>query len=390
MKAPMRQFRRSLAALVLCALTTLAVAQDGGGKGEDVNYVELAGVLIRDGHYDRAADALSQVDTQSGDVNLIRYHTLEGLVLLHQDQAGAAEREFLSAIGAGQEDRVVYVYLAQAQFQQQHYRKALSALEQSQGAGSHIPAVYFMASRAHWELGEHAEALATLDNGRKQFVDETPFLRQRLFYLVKLGLYQEASEVGMKYLTSHEVPADDYVAIGNALRESGQYGQALKFLETARLKFPGNVTVKKLLAHTYLDRGDTLSAAEVMTGAAIRHADLAVEAAELQRRDGNLYRALALNAGVPDQEKKLKQRLAILLALKRYGQAAAMADGLYRVGLLEDEDVRYALAYALFQTGSFDRAETQLASIKRSDLFKKSVELRETIKQCREEPWQCY
>lgn len=378
-----------LAAVLLCFVSASALGQQASDSG-DIDYVELAALLLKDGHYDRALNALSEVDTSREDLDLARFHLLQGLVMLNLKQPKMAEREFLNALAAGQGDKVVYVYLAQAHFQQESYQEALSALMQSQGAGSHLPAVYFMAARSRWELGDHAKALAILESARDNFVDETPFLRQKIFYLIKLGLYRAAADLGMSYLAEHEAATEDYIAIGNALRESRQYEQALRFLEAARLRFRDNVEVAKVLSHVYLDMGNALSAAEVMEDAARRDASLKVEAAELHRRAGNLFRALALNAQVTDQDKKLKQRLAILLALERYWQVAGMSDALQRNDLLKDEDIRYALAYAMFKSGEFDRAEQQLAQLRRGDLFRKAVELREAMKDCRAEPWRCY
>ncbi len=380
-----------LAAVLLCLAPVGVPAQESDSvNGEDVNYVELAALLIQDGHYERARDALSQVDTDRDDLDRPRFHLLQGLAMLNLKQPGMAEREFLNSLAAGQEDRVVYVYLAQAHFQQENYREALGALEQSGDAGSHLPAVYFMAARSRWELEMPSEAIAILEQARKRFIDETPFVRQKIFYLIRLGLYRAVADLGMSYLAGHEAGAEDYIAIGSALRESQQYEQALRFLEAARLQYPRNVEVAKVLAHVYLDQGKALSAAQVMEEAARVDAGLNVEAAELHRRAGNLFQALALNAQVGAQDRKLKQRLAILLALERYEQVAGMNEALQRNGLLEDQDIRYALAYALFKSGDFDQAETQLAQLERGDLFRKAVELREAMKDCRAEPWRCY
>lgn len=365
-------------------------AQDPDPTAGDVNLLDLAGLLIRDGHYDRAEQVLGQVDPESDDMDRGRFHLLQGLVALNRDRAPAAEGHFLRAIGEGQDDPVIYVYLARAHFRQGNFAETLGSLERSGGAGSHLPAVHLMAARAYWELKDPASALAVLDRAHERFVDIAPFVRQKLFQLINMGLYREAAGLGLEYLAGRAGSADDYIAIGNALRESGELDAALAFLESARLRYPDDGRVMKVLAHAWLDRGSALNAAEIMTAAALHDPELNVEAAELQRRAGNLYRALALNSEVPDQKKKLKQRLAILLELQRYGQVSGMADDLYRVGLLDDQDVSYALAFALFQSGQFDAAERRLSGISRGDLFRKAVELREAMKQCRDEPWQCY
>ena len=126
-----------------------------------------------------------------------------------------------------------------------------------------------------------------------------------------------------------------------------------------------------------------------MRSAARTEPELLADAAELYRRAGWLIQALTLNGQVIDQPKKLKQRLAIFLELERFDQAAAMREDLLRVGLLADEDIRYALAYALFKTGRYDEAEAELQQLTRSDLFRRAIELRRAMEQCAENPWRC-
>jgi hypothetical protein len=57
--------------------------------------------------------------------------------------------------------------------------------------------------------------------------------------------------------------------------------------------------------------------------------------------------------------------------------------------LLEDEDLRYAVAYALFKTGEFGAAEEHLSALNRPDLFRKAAELRRAIQDCVEDSWKC-
>ena len=70
-------------------------------------------------------------------------------------------------------------------------------------------------------------------------------------------------------------------------------------------------------------------------------------------------------------------------------QAASMETPLRRIGLLNEEDPRYAIAYAFFKTGDFAAAERHLAQLERADLFRKAAELRRAIQDCREDSWRC-
>lgn len=357
---------------------------------EDVDRLSLAALLIGDGNYQRAQSVLGGIDPDHEDVDATRYHTLDGLVALNLDELPRAVSAFRAAVDAGQDEPVVWLYLAQAHFGQQQYAETLASLDRAGAQATDIPSVYVMRAQAHWELDEHEAAWQVLAAGRTRFPDRAgDFARRQVFFLVERGLYQEAVEQGRRFLDNAVAAPQDALAIGNALRESGQYEQALHILEAARLQAPGNVNLAKLLAHTYLARDQLLPAADVLRDAAVYDPALLPEAAELYRRAGWPIEALTLNAQVIDQHKKLKQRMAIFIELNRFDQAASMQDALYRVGLLEDEDIRYALAYALFKTGAYEAAESHLTRLTRTDLFRKATELRRAMEQCADEPWLC-
>jgi tetratricopeptide (TPR) repeat protein len=387
-----------LAAFALSALLLAASAraQDApaDASGEDVDRLPLAALLIGDGNYQRARTVLAGVNLDDEELDRVRYHTLAGLVALNLNEHALAVREFRDAIAAGQTEPVVWLYLAQAHFSQEQFVEALDALDRAGPETTRIPSVYLMRAQANWQLERYEAAWAVLAEGRAIFPDRaSEFARRQVFLLVDQGLYQEAAEQGRAFLESERAGIDDAIAIGNALRQSGQYAEAARILEDARVQAPDNVTVAKVLSHTYLDQDMTLAAAEVMRQAAAFDPALVNEAAELYRRAGWLMEALTLNAQVIDQAKKFKQRLAIFIELGRFDQAAGMRDDLARTGLLDDpregEDIRYALAYANFKAGDFAAAEQQLVTLERADLFRKATELRRVMAQCADEPWLC-
>ena len=221
------------------------------------------------------------------------------------------------------------------------------------------------------------------------FPDDYAFQRRKVFYLIDLGLYQEAAEQGQAYLDRSDGSLEDYVAIGDALRRSGQVDRALRFLEVAKLRFPDDTLVSKVLAHAYIEKSSLHVAADIIDAASRQDTALIPEAAELYRRAGQVYRAMLLNSQVRDQNAKFKQRMDLLLELGHFEQAAAMEQDLYRTGLLDNEDIRYALAYAMFKVGAFESAEKHLSLLRRSDLFRKAVEVRRAIEECRATPWRC-
>jgi len=368
------------------ALPGPAAAQE---DGEDVNFLELAALMLRDGNLERAIVALDQVDLEAEETDLKRYYTLRGMAHLRRNEHELAADALESAVGQGEAESIVYVYLAQAYFSLERYRDVLSALDRAGPELARVASIYHMRAQCHWLLEEPAMALAVLDQASEVFPEDPGFQRRKVFFLMDLGLFREAAEQGAEYLSRSEGKLEDYVGLGNAMRASGQLDEAARLLELAKLKFPTDTAVKKVLANTYMDREQLNAAADLVLEASLFDPVLVSEAAELYRRAGRAQRALMLNGQVADQEVKLKQRLALYIETRQFARAAAMDRDLRRLGLLDDEDLRYALAYAYFKSGDFAGAETHLATLTRADLFRKAAELRSAMQDCAEDTWQC-
>ena len=357
-------------------------------RTQSSDFLELAAVMLRDGHSDRALLALQSVDLEDEKTDLARFYTLQGLAYLNLNDFIAAKDSLQRAIQNGQTETVIFVYLAQAHYALKEYQRTIQAIGKSGEHASRADLIVLKA-QAYWHLEKPDAAINTLIEGQRLYPQDYSFLRRQVFYFVELELFHEAAQLGRRYLAQSKAAAEDYIAIGNALRLSRQYQEALAILEIARLQFPDNEMVAKLLAHTYLDQGQLNSAAFILEQAALLNPELLSEAAEVYRRANRFHKALTLNEGVRDQSVKFKQRLSILLALKQYERAANMESSLYRTGLLEDQHVRYALAYAYFSSNRFPQAHKHLEHLTEPELFRKGIELRRLMQMCKEEPWKC-
>jgi tetratricopeptide (TPR) repeat protein len=345
--------------------------------------------MLRDGNLDRAITALDQVDPEAEDLNIVRYYTLRGMTHMRRNELEPAREALEQAAQTGAAEAVVFVYLAQINYQLEDYAQTVAALDRAGAAVARIPSVYHMRAQSYWLMGEKTMAIATLDRASLIFPDDPSFQRRKVFYLVDIGLFREAVIQGREYLGRSEGKVEDYIALGNALRASGELDEAAVLLEQARLTFAESPEVRKVLAHVYIERGEMSAAADLLYQAALLDPSLLGEAAELYRRSGQTFRALNLNGQLSDQKEKMRQRLALFLELGRYEQAAAMDIPLRRVGLMTEEDLRYAIAYSYFKTGDFDSAEEHLAQLNRPDLFRKAAELRRAIQDCAGESWKC-
>lgn len=383
-----------LAALgvVLCAAPTRAGESSNkeAAPAEEIDHLAIAARLIRDGHHDRAETVLGQVDLKQPGLALDRYHTLLGLVKLELGQHAQAITSLKRAIAHGQTDPVVHSYMAQAFYGLERYDGVIFSLDQAGDAGRAAPGLFLMRARSHWELRHPAEAIAALRAGKAAFPDAVELDRAQLSYLIEMGLFQEVARLGSVYLSRSDASADDFAVVAEGLRRSKQLDQAKEVLESARLRFPDHHRLTVLLAHTYMDAGNPLVAAMLFEDAARFDPKLALEAAELYLKAGRVQRAVSLNARVGDQKAKIKQRLSILLELERYEEIAAMQARLSRLGLLEEQNIRYALAYACFKSGQFDAAEAQLKHLTDPRLFEQALELRRAMHKCREAGWLCH
>ena len=358
-------------------------------EAPQIDHIALAARLLDDGHPDRALSVLQEADRQAEGFEQGRFFTLRGLAHAWREDHAAARGDFERAVEVGVEDPMVFLKLASSCFALEDYRAALNALERAKAVALPEPGAWLMRAESLWNLGERARALEVLATGERRFPALAEFQRGRLFYLLEMGLHREASRVGEQYLQRPGVNAEDYVAVGEALRAAGQYERAQVLLEQARLRFAQHEQVLLQLAHAYLDARKKVASALVFEHAARLDPKYHAEAAELYKEAGLLHRATWHNAKVLDQISKTKQRLALLVESGDFEAVAAMVPKLSRLQLLDDENVRYAVAYAFFKTGRFSEAEHQLKAIKDAQLFDSAMQLRKAMQRCREAGWQC-
>ena len=400
---------RALLLWALCAASVPALPARAATEEAAVDYLELAAVLTRDGAWERAAAALARVDPAAPATDARRYHSVRGMLALGQQDLARAAEACAAAIAASEVaaeadaavavDPQLHIQHAQALFGLERWQDALAALDAAGDAVAGLSGAWLMRAHAHWQLGNQEQgqheqgqqqrALEVLADAAARFPANAEFARRQVFYLIELGLFQEAGALGLLQLQRSVGNAADHVVIGTALRRARSYDAALGVLEPAQLQFPDDGLVARALAQTWLERGDPLAAAEILARQTEREPVLLPEAAELFRRAGRRVRALALNARIAEQPRKLQQRVGLLVELGRFAEVAGMEEALYRNGLLEDEDIRYALAYARFQLGDHAAAERHLKALTRPELFRRATEMRRLMQDCAGAQWAC-
>lgn len=393
-------FRYAVLALLMVLPTYSLSMESKRTPVDDVNYVDLAALMMSDGNYEKAANLLAMVDAEQDGLDRARFFLLRGLVRMNLGLYNQATQDLERAVVIQRDaaeksesvslDRKWYVYLGQARFYSEDYDGSLAALELAGEVGEAIPSTFALRAEAYRKTGFPERAWTVLADGMAQHPEHVELLRRQTFLAIELQLYRTAAELGQRYLSEIDATAQDYLAVGAALSRAGNAKDAMVFLELAQLRFPDSELVVSELARLYQGQQMTRTAAMMLERAALSGSDdLSLDAAELYRQSGDLVKALALNARVADSEKRLRQRLGILLELGRYELVAMMERDLQRVGLLNDESVRYAMAYAYFKTNQFAEADALLTGMKDASMFRQATELRKVMLDCQEDPWQC-
>jgi tetratricopeptide (TPR) repeat protein len=376
------------ALLLLLVLGVADAAPRRSAEPED--RVALAGLLVRDGDWERAAEVLAEVDLSQKGLDLARYWTLRGLVELHDKRAANAASSFGQALAVATSGKeLLEMHLARAQLAAEKPAEALAALDRTGETGAALPGTWLLRAEAHVALQQYDQAWAALESGATRFPDQPDLRRQQVFLLVRLGLYREARERGEALLARPDTDADDAIAIAEALRRGGESSEALTILEAALLERGDDRDLLVQAARTSLDAEQARNAGRFLERAAVLEPELALEAAEAYRRGGDLEAALRLNGEVVDPVTKARQRLGLLLEAESWERATALEDRLERLGLSDDDGVAYGLAYAWFRLGDLERAERWLKGVDDPEAFRRATELRQVMAAC-DPTWGCF
>ncbi|DAB30112.1 MAG TPA: hypothetical protein CFH84_05860 [Sulfurimonas sp. UBA12504] len=375
--------------ILVLLLSLNLYAGEKKNSADEIDHIALATILLKDGHSDRANEELKQVNLTDKKVDFVKYYTLKGLILTNQSAHEEANKAFQEALNAGQNDKSLYLYMAQNSFKLERYEETLTAIQNAGVIAETKASIYALKAEANYRLGNKDEALAILQTALKKFPDAYECYKQRFNYFVTEKLYQSAlkdAEVYLKNATPNEKTSLAFIA---TLRKSGEVDKAIILAEKANLQFEESANITVLLAHLYLDKGMIQAAANLFDQASIEDAKYTQEAAEMMRRAKEFSNALYKNSQLLETKEKLKQRIAIYLEFEDYERVIASQKALYRSGLIEDENIRYALAYAYYKAGDFDSSENELKRLSKADLFQKATEIRKNMQKCIANHWEC-
>lgn len=362
--------------------------------------IAAAKSAIIEGELDRAETMLQALDAelrremeaegaeQPDPIEEAALLALKGLVELERGQNAAAVPLFERVLDLRPNRTAVWLYLGQARYGLGDYAGALDALRQGEEVGHGLPGYFLIKARAQAELHRPAAAYRTLSAGLARFESHTDMLREQALVLLQLGLSTAAMEKGRQYLDQSRDEPYAYLVLAEALRNAARLAEATELLEEARLRFLQDPRPAIRLAYLYAARGMHRAAARLFEQRSLVEPRYAFDAADQYRLALRFRDALRCNGRVPDEDRRMKQRVFVLVSAQRYDRAARLAGEIESRGLMDDA-LRYHLAFACLRSGHLDQAEALLDRIQDHGYQGSARSLRARLEQCRERPSSC-
>jgi tetratricopeptide (TPR) repeat protein len=418
--------------IALVALMISALVEAKTEVIPEVDHMALASMMVYDGKFDKANAELDLAQKDDKNLDRSKYFTIKGVIAMRQEKHADAirylkqavsatkskvykapepmkeKREYLFSIGSkpkpaakvttppfdGEKLRKeqlqkLYSHLSQESYKVKNYAETIKYLDLQGTAGRDLAEKYMLRADCYWKMDDKASAVAILSSGAKVFPKDQSLLKQKFYYFTELGLYQEAIVSAKAYMRRSVPNAKEYMALAQMLLAGGQREEAVKVLEETKMLFPTDAKVNMLLGHLYMKKGMQFTTAQLFEQGSYYEHKYVKEAAELYRRVGLIPHALYLNSQVSDKQEKLKQKIAIYVDRGEYEMILGLMDALKRYKMLDDDTIRYAVAYAYYMAKDYDEAEVHLKQITDNELFSKATIIRKNIEKCQDNSMEC-
>ncbi|MEA3369840.1 MAG: tetratricopeptide repeat protein [Campylobacterota bacterium] len=416
-----------LQTLLLTLLLNLSLSAKESSDDE-VDHLALATLMIYDAKYVKAHEELSMVDKKSPKYDGANFYTVVGVLASKEGKTQKAIEAYKKAIEAtktkefkapksiskekylfsigGEDEKVktpifdaekkrqenisqLYMYLTQEYYKIKDYKNTVNSLENAGEKGRSRAGLYTLRAECYYKQGMHSETFLALNEGIKRFPEDHKLLKQKFYYFADLKLFQAAIEASKLYMEKVGASSTEYVTLAQMLIGANEIDSAIKLLEESKLKFPREAKIGILLGHMYLKKDMKNATAHLFEQSSYYDKQYLKDAVEMNRRAGNNLHALYLNTQNTDKVEKLKQKIAIYLNAGEYRKIIGLQKAMKRYKMLDDENLRYALAYSYYMSDDYESAEMHLKFISDSELFSKATVIRKNIEKCTNNPLEC-
>lgn len=411
---------------------TLLLSSQVIAKKDDtasVDHVTLATLMIYDGKYKVAHEELDAVDRNSSTFDAAKYYTVLGVLYSKEGKTKDAiaaykkaieatkakefkdtkvqkKEKYLFSIGSHKKEKStqpelsfkkkqqekleqLHMYLASEYYKIKDCKNTIKSLDSAGEKGKSRAELFTLRAECYYKIKEYDNAIKALNSGIELFPEHMALLKQKFYYLAALGLYQSAIKTAKEYMQKVNSGPKEYIALAQMLLEANQIDSAIKILEDAKLKFPKNAKISFLLAHVYLKKDMKYTTANLFEESSYFDKKYLKDAVEMNRRAGQTMHALYLNTHNIDKVEKLKQKIALYLDAHEFRKIIGLKKALLRYKMLDDDNLRYALAYSYYMAGDYKNAEKELKHISDSKLFDKAMIIRKNIEKCTNNSLEC-
>jgi len=399
-------------------------------KDEDmVDHIALATLMIYDARYKKAHEELALVDKKSESYDEANFYTVTGVLNSKEGKTKEAivaykkaieatktkefkapkvytKEKYLFSIGSSKEETQkapvfdpeakrqekisgLYMNLTQEYYKLKDYQNTVAALENAGEKGKSKAGLYTLRAECYYKQELYSEAIEALNIGIKKFPTSSKLVKQKFYYFADLKLYQAAIETSKVYMDMVGASSKEYITLSQMLIGANEIDSAIKLLEESKLMFPKDANIGILLGHMYLKKEMKHTTAQLFEESSYYDKKYLKDAVEMNRRAGNNLHALYLNAKNIDKVEKLKQKIAIYLNAGEFRKIIGLQKALKRYKMLDDDNLRYALAYSYYMSGDYANSEAQMKYIQDSELFSKATVIRKNIEKCTNNELEC-
>lgn len=413
---------------IILTLSILHTSSFAKKEELSVDHLAMATLMIYDGKLGVAKDELRLVNKKSENFDAAKYYTVSGVLNSKLNDHKSAISNYKKAIAAtkvkefkapkietkqkylfsiasvkektktptynAEEVRSeklsqLYMYLSQSYYKIKDYKNTVVSLNKAGERGKNRAALYTLRAECYWKIKEHSNAINALNKGISLFPNDTTLLKQKFYYYADLKLYQAAIKASKAYMKKSGSGVAEYVTLAQMLIGANQINSAIILLEEAKLKYPRDSKVGVLLGHMYLKKDMKHTTAHLFEVSSYYDKKYLKDAVEMNRQAKNLSHAIYLNSRNHDKVEQVKQKIAIYLDRGEFRKVIGLKKALKRYKLLDDDNLRYALAYAYYMAADYDRAEWHLKKISDNELFSKATVIRKNIEKCKKNSLEC-
>lgn len=352
-----------------------------------VNYMDLANLLINNGSLGRGLEALKKVKFE-GEKAESKYLTIYGRYFEKSQNPQMALMNYTKAIQLDADNLQAYLNKSQVLLSQEKYSEVIKLLSAKKELQTKLS--YFLAMSISYQSSKDFEkAWEVLHVGINTFPKNTLLQKQKWMLLVELNLYQESLDFLISDMTRFN--GQDYLGFINEYANRNQIDVSQKLATYAEQLFPENIKIKKAIVANFVRKKQFLMASNYLDKYIyhINNDDLLDLAVRINQKLKRFKRAEFLANFFQSENLRVESKVSELLAREDYEQLIQMERKVVPLKLKNKDDVLYAIAYGHYSVGNYKKAIRRLDELTGDKIIKKSMALKATVLECIGDQFAC-